>query len=86
MPKVLFSQKFIEQLEVLSPKIQTFAEKKIVLFQAEPKHTSLRTHRLHGPLKDYFSFSVNHQFRIVFEYGKSGIVHLLKIGGHEIYR
>ncbi len=86
MLKIIFSEKFISQFESLNPKIQKLAEKKISMFKTNHKHSSLKTHKLSGALDGYFSFSVDYQLRIVFEYGKKDTVHFLKIGNHDVYK
>ena len=83
---LIYSEKFISQLEKMSPKIQKLSIKKIDLFKNEPKHPSLKTHKLNMVLDGYFSFSVDFQTRIVFEYGNKNTIHILKIGDHDIYR
>lgn len=86
MVNIVFSEKFVTQFESLSQKIQGVAHKKIEMFRANPKHPSLKTHKLNGALKGYFSFSVDYEVRIVFEFREKGTVHFLKIGSHEVYR
>jgi mRNA-degrading endonuclease YafQ of YafQ-DinJ toxin-antitoxin module len=86
MLKIIYSEKFISQFESLELKIQRLAEKKIRMFIIDHRHPSLKTHKLNGILDDYFSFSVDYQLRIVFEYGTKNTVHFLKIGGHDVYR
>ena len=86
MLSIVYSEKFISQFEEQSLKIQKLALKRIEMFKIDHKHPSLKTHKLNGVLKDYFSFSVDYDHRIVFEFGEKGIVHFLKIGSHEVYR
>jgi mRNA-degrading endonuclease YafQ of YafQ-DinJ toxin-antitoxin module len=86
MLRIVYSEKFISQLEKLSPKIQKLTIKKVDMFMANPRHPSLNTHKLNGVLDGYLSFSVDHQIRIVFEYGAKDTVHFLKIGDHGVYR
>lgn len=86
MLKIIFSEKFISQFESLDKKIQLITEKKIEIFKLNPKHPSLNTHKLNGPLFGFFSFSIDMKFRIVFEYGNKNTVHFLKIGNHDVYR
>lgn len=86
MLKILYSEKFISQFESLNLKTRKLAENKISIFRKNPKHPSLKTHKLNGILAGYFSFSVDHQIRIVFEYGTKDTVHFLKIGSHDVYR
>jgi mRNA-degrading endonuclease YafQ of YafQ-DinJ toxin-antitoxin module len=83
---IIYSEKFISQLEKLSPKFQRVVLKKIEIFKVNQRHPSLNTHKLNGVLNGYFSFSVDYQTRIVFEYGTKDTVHFLKIGNHDIYR
>ena len=86
MVNILYTEKFTAQFERLPKKIQDEAYKKIELFIQNPKHASLKSHKLHGPLSGRFAFSVNHKTRVVFEYGEGGIIAFLKIGDHDIYR
>ena len=86
MLTVVYSEKFISQLEKLSNKAQKMALKKIELFINNPKHPSLNTHKLNGVLSGFLSFSVDYQTRIVFEYGKDNEISFLNIGDHNIYR
>lgn len=83
---LIYSEKFISQLEHLSPKIQKLSLKKIEIFKSNPKHPSLNTHKLNGSLEGFLSLSVDYQTRIVFEYGDKNTAHLLKIGDHDVYR
>ncbi len=86
MLKIIFSDKFIRQFDDLDEKMQSIAVKKIEIFKSNPKHPSLNTHKLNGRLAEFFSFSVDAKFRIVFEYGNKNTVHFLKIGNHDVYR
>jgi len=86
MLKIIFPHKFITQFEELDEKIKDLAERKIDIFKENPKHHSLKTHKLNGRLVEFFSFSIDVKFRIVFEYGNKNTVHFLKIGNHDIYR
>ncbi len=86
MTEILYSEKFISQLEKLSPNIQNPVFKKIGVFKGDSKHPSLNTHKLNGKLKGYFAFSIDFQIRIIFEYGEDGDIHFLKIGSHDIYK
>lgn len=86
MLNIVYSEKFISQFESLNLKLQKITEKKIDIFKNNPKHPSLKTHKLNGVLDGYLSFSIDYKIRIVFEYGKKDTVHFLKIGDHDVYR
>lgn len=86
MTEILFTKKFIEQLEHFPLSIQKTTYKKVALFRDNPQHPSLHKHKLHGKLKDYFAFSITDDVRIVFYYTESGTIVFVKIGTHAIYK
>jgi mRNA-degrading endonuclease YafQ of YafQ-DinJ toxin-antitoxin module len=51
-----------------------------------PFDETLKTHKLKGKLKEFWSFSVNYSFRIVFEFIKKDEVIFYDIGDHRIYQ
>ena len=56
------------------------------LFTINPFHSALKTHKLTGKLNQYYSFSVTHSYRIIFEFiGRNKVV-FVNIGTHEIYK
>ena len=62
------------------------AREKIALFRGDPHHSSLKTHKLKGHLRKYWSFRVNYAYRIIFEYDAKNVAALLEIGTHSIYQ
>lgn len=84
--KIGYKPIFIRQYKKLPPELQEEAKQKIQLFIQDPQHPFLKTHKLKGPLKQFFSFSVNYEYRIVFEYESSEKAVLLMIGNHDIYK
>ena len=58
-------------------------KEKILLFQDEKNHISLKVHKLHGDYKKCYAFSVNYRVRIVFEYDDKKTVNLLYVGSHD---
>ncbi|MEK7480667.1 MAG: type II toxin-antitoxin system mRNA interferase toxin, RelE/StbE family [Patescibacteria group bacterium] len=59
-----------------------------LLFKKNPFDPLLQTHKLHGKLKNKWSFSVDNRFRVVFEFNKlnRSEVIFLDIGDHDLYR
>lgn len=86
MHKILYSKNFINQFEKLPENIQSDVYNKIDIFKKDNKHPSLKTHKLHGELVGYFSFSINYDLRIVFSYEENKEIHFHKIGNHDIYK
>jgi len=61
------------------------AEKKENVFRVNPFDSRLKTHKLHGQLKNQWSFSIDGKYRIIFEFEESDII-FLDVGDHDIYR
>jgi addiction module RelE/StbE family toxin len=87
MHRIEYTKPFLKQYKKLSPSVQRKTKEAIKKFEIEPKDQSLRAHKLSGRLSKFYSLSVDHSYRIVFEIDKlSGKIFLLKVGGHEIYK
>ena len=76
---------FIRRFRKLPPALQDEVEEKIELFRHDPHHPSLKTHKLKGKLRGSWSFSVNYQYRVVFEYESKNSVMLMTVGDHTVY-
>lgn len=83
--KIIYSPRFAKEYKQLPIKIKLQAEKKEGIFRKDPFTSSLKTHKLTGKLKEFYSFSVNYQYRIVFHLEDETVV-FDNIGTHEIYR
>lgn len=59
---------------------------KLELFTNSPFDAGLRTHKLSGKLKDYWSFSIEYDLRVIFYFADKEKVVFVDIGAHkEIY-
>lgn len=83
--KVAYLPIFVRQYKKLPKALQIEVKEKIELFKDNPSHPFLKTHKLKGVLKKNWSFSVNYQFRIIFQYLSQDEVILLAVGDHGIY-
>lgn len=62
-------------------------EKQIVLFEENPKHPSLRTHKLIGTMSNMWSISITMSIRMVYLLIAEDTALFIKIGTHdEVYR
>ncbi|TSC84521.1 MAG: RelE/StbE family addiction module toxin [Parcubacteria group bacterium Gr01-1014_17] len=86
MTQVAYKATFVRQLDKLELYVQTEVLEKIEQFKDSANHRQLKVHKLHGQLKDFYSFSVNYRLRIIFEYLSKNEVVLLAVGDHEVYR
>ena len=80
-------EKELKKLKKSNPKKYSTVLKKIKFFSLNPDHPSLRLHRLSGNWKDYFSFSVASNLRIIFSWKGEDEVMFYKLGTHDqVYR
>ena len=81
-----FKPKFIREMRKLSDELREEVKEAIRRFRDNPHDPALRVHKLKGRLSGSMSFSVNYAYRVVFEYERSGMVILLTVGDHDVYR
>lgn len=84
--KIYYSSKFAKEYKRLPKKVKLLAEKREIIFRKKPFDPRLKTHKLSGKLKDYYSFSIDYQTRIIFEFRDKNIVWFHSVGTHGIYR
>ncbi len=65
--------------------IKILAEEKEIVFRKNWKDSTLRTHKLNGRLKNLWSFSINYQYRIIFEMVGENECHFHTVGMHDVY-
>lgn len=84
--EVFYTQKFLREYKKVDKRIKAKAEKQEKLFRHDPHSSVLKTHKLKGELADFWSFSVDFSYRIIFEFKdeKTAIFH--SIGNHSIYK
>jgi mRNA-degrading endonuclease YafQ of YafQ-DinJ toxin-antitoxin module len=54
--------------------------------ESDPFHPSLVIHKLKGKLKNYYSFSVDYDYRVIFRFIDKNKVLFINIGTHDIYK
>ena len=83
---IFYSGRFRSAFSKIPPDIQKKALEKEKTFRQDCFQPSLNTHKLKGELKDYWAFSINHTFRILFSFEENGSVSFIDIGSHSIYK
>ena len=89
MPKISKSHStpyFEKKFERLPKNLQKIAVRKILLFENNPSHPGLNTHKLKGPLSGFWSFYINKNFRVLFRFLKNNEVIYYDIDTHNIYK
>lgn len=88
MLNIFYKPTFIRKYNKLNQLLKNEVKEKINEFRNLKNHQALKVHKLHGVLSDKYSFSVNFQLRIIFQYQKNRKnVDMLHIGNHdELYK
>jgi len=84
--EIVYASKFRREYKKLPKKIKDTAEQNENIFRDDPFHKSLNTHKLHGRLKEFWSFSIGYKYRIMFEFADKNIAHFHSVGNHDIYQ
>ncbi len=85
---IYLTSKFKKAYRRLPKQIKEKAKEKEKVFRKGPFNSQLETHRLHGKHKDYWAFSVDKSYRIMFQFlnATKTKVAFLNIGTHKIYK
>ncbi len=84
--RVIYSPKAKKDYKKLPPEIKEKTKEAIKRFQEDPFDKSLENHKLKGRLKSLRSFSIDKNYRIIFEFDDKGDAYLHKMGDHDIYK
>ena len=80
-------QKEIINIQRKEKKLANRIEKQILLFEENPKHFSLRAHKLSGNRENMWSISITMSIRMVYLLIDDDLAIFIKIGTHEqVYR
>jgi len=83
--EIEYSRGFLKSLEKL-PRLFKRKLKKDNIFRENISHFSLRTHKLKGKLKNYYSYSVDKNHRVLFRFENKNKVIYFDIVTHNIYK
>ena len=88
--KIRFSPDFIRLLKKIKRTDKALTDqinKQLKLFQLQPQHPSLRTHKLSGKMKNRWSISLSRSFRMIYILLEKDEAHFIAIGTHDkVYR
>lgn len=84
---IFYSSKFAREYKKLPKEIKRIAEKAENVFRQNPFDRKLKTHKLTGRLRGFFSFSIGYQYRIIFDLAKNKTTAFFhSVGNHDIYQ
>ena len=81
-----YSSHFARTFKKLPAEIKNQAIQKEKLFKEDCFDEKLKTHKLKGQLENYWAFSVNYSYRIIFEFAGGVSVGFVDVGTHSIYK
>lgn len=84
--RISYSSMFERGYRKLPLSVKKTAEKKEKIFRIDPFDARLKTHKLKGRLKDFYSFSIDDKYRIIFEFISKQEVWFHSAGNHAIYK
>lgn len=83
---VEYSPKFFRMYKKLPKDAMSLAVEKIKIFKNDPFDARLKTHKLNGPLRNYWAFWIDRKYRIVFAFWNSKTSRFHSVGDHSIYQ
>ena len=83
--KIIHTARFLKSFKRLPKLIQEKAFERDIIFRKNQFDSRLDTHKLHGRFKDYWAYSVDYHYRVIFIFSESKIVWYYDIGLHPIY-
>jgi proteic killer suppression protein len=81
-----YSPKFMRQFKKLSKAVKESAIQCEKLFRENPFNPKLKTHKLHGTMKEYWAFSISYNYRIGFTFAEGRLARFHAVGTHDIYK
>jgi len=88
--KIVFDASFERDFEKYKNKLSVKKidqlKDRLLIFKDNPFDPKLKTHKLRGNLKNYWSFSISYSDRILFRFLDNETVFFVDVGNHDIYK
>lgn len=84
--RIFYSSRFERSLKALPVQEKKIIIEREKIFRANCFDPRLKTHKLKGRIKEYWSFSLTHSHRVLFEFISEEIVAFIDVGDHSIYQ
>lgn len=82
--EIEYSENFFRLYKKIPKNIRSLFKEKESIFKVDIFDKKLKTHKLHGKLSDFYSFSINYKYRVIFKI-LNNKVRVVFIGKHDIY-
>lgn len=84
--KVIHSARFLKSVTKLPQSVKKKIQKKDIIFRKNPFDKQLNTHKLHGRFNEYWAYSIDYQYRVIFVFKDDRTIIYYDIGSHQIYK
>ena len=84
--RIEYSSRFERSLRSLGKEYREIVAEREKIFRANCFDPRLDTHKTKGKLRGFWSFSITHTHRILFEFLGNERVGFIDVGDHDIYR
>ena len=86
--EISLTSKFKKAYQRLPKEIKEKAKRREKIFRKDPFSPILETHHLHKKYKDYWAFSIDKSYRIMFQFldATNTKVAFINVGTHNIYK
>jgi len=84
--EIFYTPTFKKSFKSLPKDLQNEAIDREKLFRADAFDPKLKTHKLKGRFKNYYSFSISYSHRIVFRFINKSRVLFVDCGDHSVYK
>lgn len=84
--EIWYSKHFQRAIKKLPSGMKSEISKREKIFKNNCFDPRLKTHKLSGKLRNYWSFPLTHSHRVLFQFFGKGKVGFIDIGDHSIYQ
>ncbi|MEK7540877.1 MAG: type II toxin-antitoxin system mRNA interferase toxin, RelE/StbE family [Patescibacteria group bacterium] len=84
--KIFYSSEFSRRYKRLPERIKDLAKEKEKIFREDPFDQRLKTYKLKGRYSNFWAFSVDFGYRIIFKFHGDNAVRFYAVGDHSIYK
>jgi mRNA-degrading endonuclease YafQ of YafQ-DinJ toxin-antitoxin module len=83
--EIFYSPQFGREYRQLPVGVKEKAKKKEQIFRKNPFDTRLKTHKLKGRLDEFWAFSIDYRYRIIFKFQDKNTARFYTTGDHSLY-
>lgn len=83
--KIIHAARFLKSVKRLPGDVRQRLNERDAIFRKDPSDNKLDTHKLHGRFKNFWAYSVDYKYRVIFIFNDAKTITYYDIGQHNIY-